>query len=181
MGYLFGLRMLALVMSLIAATAPALPAASATCDDGPDSCELAPLEAAAPMHDTEQSQAAYATPAVIDCRSPVVPLVLSTLVGECIGTPQPQPHDASYRASRYPESEDSQSLTPATTRERRGGVASCDGLPQNAPALTVPYVHPIALFATPVVVHVATARRAPTDTFELPSRFRDPPDRPPRV
>jgi hypothetical protein len=159
--------MLGLVMSLVAVAAPALPAASAVaaCAEGPDRCELAPL---VPQE--------YATPAVIDCRSAIVPLVLSTLVGECDGTPR----DASYRVSRYPESEDSESVEPAT-RERHGGVASCDGLPQKAPALPLSQAQPLAVFATPFVVHVATDVRAPRETFQLSSRFVDPPDRPPRA
>ena len=166
--------MLALVMSLVAATAPALPAAGAiTCGDDPTSCDLAPAPVAEPHLAQHQE---YATPAVIDCRSPIVPLVLSELVGECTGTP----HDASYRTSRYAESEDSQSLSPGS-RERRGGAVSCDGLPQKAPTLPISDAQPLALLATPVVVHVATAVREPRNTQQLPSRFVDPPDRPPRV
>jgi hypothetical protein len=160
--------MLSLVISLVAATAPAPPVAAA-CGEGPESCDLAPLVLAAPAEPKE-----YATPAVIDCRSPVVPAVLSGIVGECVG-----PHDASYRVSRLPESESSQSLS-AGTRDRRG-VASCDGLPQNAPALPLSDAQPAALSATPLVVHVAVAVLEPRDDWKLPSRFGDPPERPPRV
>ncbi|HEY2729641.1 MAG TPA: hypothetical protein VGK52_06840 [Polyangia bacterium] len=165
--------MLGLVMSLVAAVAPALPAAdvAAACAEGPASCDLAPVDLAPRVEERT-----YATPAVIDCRSPVVPLVLSTLVGECTGTP----HDASYRASRYPESEDSQSVAPANG-ERRSGVVACDGLPQNAPGLPLSDAQPLAVFATPAVVHAPARARAPSDTLLLPSRFGDPPDRPPRV
>jgi hypothetical protein len=165
--------MLGLVMSLVAAAAPALPAAdaAAACAEGPASCELAPVELAQRVEERT-----YATPAVIDCRSPVVPLVLSTLVGECTGTP----HDASYRASRYPESEDSQSVAPANG-ERRAGVVACDGLPQKAPGLPLSDAQPLAVFATPAVVHASARARPPNGTFQLPSRFGDPPDRPPRV
>jgi hypothetical protein len=159
--------MLGLVMSLVAVATPALPAAADACAEGPSSCDLAPL--AGPQHEE------YATPAVIDCRSPVVPLVLSAIVGECDG-----PHDASYRASRYPESEDSGSLSPAT-RERRGGVASCDGLPQKAPALPLSDWQPLAVYAQPLVVRVSTPLREPRPAFIPPSRLGDPPDRPPRV
>jgi hypothetical protein len=171
--------MLGLVMTLVAATAPApagpavavgMPGAGAgvECAEGPASCELAPVP---PREPTE-----YATPAVIDCRSSVVPLVLSTLVGECTGMPL----DASYRASRYPESEDSQSLSPAT-HERRGSLASCDGLPQKAPAPPLSDAQPLAVFAVPSIVLVAKDMRAPRADVFLPSRFGDPPDRPPRV
>jgi hypothetical protein len=160
--------MLGLVISLVAATLPAPPAAVA-CDDGPASCDLAPLAAAAPAEPRE-----YATPAVIDCRSPVVPAVLQAIVGECVG-----PHDASYRVSRDPEGENSPSLSPATRDRRR--VASCDGLPQNMPALPLSDAQPAALSATPFVVHVAVAIREPLAAWKLPSRFGDPPERPPRV
>jgi hypothetical protein len=155
-------------MSLVAAAAPAPPAQALACAEGPASCDLAPLVRAEPQE--------YATPAVIDCRSPVVPLVLSTLVGECTGMPL----DASYRASRYPESEDSQSVSHAS-RERREGVAACDGLPQKAPTLPLSDAQPLAVFATPAVVHVSTPARAARHPFLLPTRFGDPPDRPPRV
>ena len=160
--------MLSLVISLVATGAPAPPVA-VTCGDGPDSCELAPLVAAAEAEPRE-----YATPAVIDCRSPVVPAVLSEIVGECVG-----PHDASYRVSRDPDGEYSPSLSPAT-RDRHG-VASCDGLPQKAPALPLSDAQPAALPATPLAVHVALAIRAPGDEWKIPSRFGDPPERPPRV
>jgi hypothetical protein len=168
--------MLGLFVTLVAATAPALPAADGAdaCADQAGRCELAPLVLhAAPRQED------YATPAVIDCPSPVVPLVVAGPVawflGECEG-----PHDASYRASRYPESEDNQSLSPGS-RERRGGIASCDGLPGRAPALPLSEAQPLALFATPVVVPIATVERQPSETSPLISRIGDPPDRPPCV
>jgi hypothetical protein len=163
--------MMGLVMSLVAAATPVLPAAGLTCAEGPSSCDLAPLALARPRQE-------FATPAVIDCRSPLVPIVLSTLVGECTGTP----HDASYWTSRYPESEESQTLAPATRGERRGGVAACDGLPQRLPALPLSDAQPLAVVATPsTVLLVATASTVPATLVELPSRLGDPPDRPPRV
>ena len=161
--------MLGLVISLVAASV--LPGAAATCAEGADSCELA----AAPVAAHEERT--YATPAVIDCGSPAVPMVLSTMVGECDGTP----YDASYWVSRDPQSERATpSLAPAA-RERRTGVAAWHGVPPKAPGLAVSDAQPIAVFATPTIVHVATDARAPRDTFSLPSRFGDPPDRPPRV
>jgi hypothetical protein len=168
--------MLGLVITLVAATAPALPAATstATCGDGPDSCELG----SAAIGQQEAPAPPFATPAVIDCRSPIVPAVLSTLVGECIGTPQI--HDASYRVSRLPESEDSQTLTPAGHARRSAGTA-CDGLPQDTPRLTLSHVQPIALYAKPVFVSIAKATPAPMERFVFASRSTDPPDRPPRV
>jgi hypothetical protein len=163
--------MLGLVISIVTAAAPALPGAGVTCAEGADACELAPLVVA------PREERTYATPAVIDCRSPVVPLVLSALVGECDGTP----YDASYWVSRDPDSESATAALAPASREHRGGVASCDGLPQRLPGLALSEAHPIAMFATPVVVHVAIDVRACDDAFQLPSRFGDPPDRPPRV
>jgi hypothetical protein len=171
--------MLGLVMTLVAATAPALPAAdpAVACGDGPGRCELAPLV----LH-VAPSRPDYATPAVIDCRSPVAPLVVAGpipvpvwFLGECEG-----PHDASYRTSRYPESEDTQSLSPGS-RDRRGEVVSCDGLPRRLPALPLSEAQPLALFATPAVFRIATGTLLPRETSPLTSRFGDPPDRPPRV
>jgi hypothetical protein len=166
--------MLGLVISILTAAAPALPGAGVTCAEGADACELAPL-VMAPREEREEWT--YATPAVIDCSSPVVPLVLSALVGECDGTP----HDASYWVSRDPESESSTAALAPASREHRGVVTSCDGLPQRIPGLALSEAQPIAVFATPVVVHVAVDVRVFDDAFRLPSRFGDPPDRPPRV
>jgi hypothetical protein len=169
--------MLGLVISLVAASV--LPGAAATCAEGADSCELA--AAAVVAHEDGHEERTYATPAVIDCDSPAVPMVLSTLVGECDGTP----YDASYWVSRDPQSERATPVLAPAGRERRAGVATStstwDGLPQKAPGLTISDVQPIALFATPAIMPVATDARAPRDTFLLPSRFGDPPDRPPRV
>ena len=164
--------MLGLVISLVAAAV--LPGAAATCAEGADSCELA----AAPVVAHEEKT--YATPAVIDCGSPAVPMVLSTMVGECDGTP----YDASYWVSRDPQSERATPALAPAARERRatgGATSTWDGLPQKAPGLTISDVPPIAVFATPAHVHTATDACAPRDTFLLPSRFGDPPDRPPRV
>jgi hypothetical protein len=174
--------MLGLVISLITAAsvaAPALPAAGVygggTCAEGAVSCELAPV-AVAPVAAAKPRE--YATPAVIDCRSAIVPPVLATLIGECTGMP---PRDTSYRASRYPESEDSQSMS-AASHERREGVAACDGLPQKAPALPLSDAQPLALVATPVVImHASAGATTPRAAFQLPARVGDPPDRPPRV
>jgi hypothetical protein len=159
--------MLGLVMSLLAAQA-AVPPAGPACGDDSGSCELQPVAVEAPRE--------YATPAVIDCRSTVVPPVLSTLVGECAGTP----YDASYRASRYPESEDSQSLAPAT-RDKKTGVASCDGLPQRAPSLPLSDAQPLAVYAAAGAIPPVPTRREIGVEREPVSRFNDPPDRPPRV
>jgi hypothetical protein len=173
--------MLGLVFSLVVSAAPALPATTpalpaaetlAACGDGPTSCDLGPVA----RHERPRPED-YATPAVIDCRSPILPVAPFVLAGlvECEG-----PHDASYRVSRFPESENSASLSPGARQEPRG-VASCDGLPQKAPSLAPSDAQPLALFATPAVVHVAPATPQDREVWKIPSRFGDPPDRPPRV
>lgn len=163
--------MLGFVVSLVAAAAPALAGAGATCAERTETCDLASLVV------VQHEERTYATPAVIDCGSPVVPLVLSTLVGECDGTP----YDASYWVSRYPESESTTAALAPATHDHHGRATSCDGLPQKAPGLTLSDTQPLAVFATPVVVHAAVDADAPRAAFQLPSRFGDPPDRPPRV
>jgi hypothetical protein len=180
--------MLGLVISLAAVlSAPAPPALAAqqapaplvadavACGEGPASCDLG--QAAGPAFPRPVD---YATPAVIDCRSdisPILPIVQFVLAGlvECEG-----PHDASYRVSRYPESENTESLSPGAP-QARGRVASCDGLPQKEPSLPLSDAQPLALFATPTLIHASTAIREGREIWKIPSRFGDPPDRPPRV
>jgi hypothetical protein len=177
--------MLGLVLSVIVSAAPApapSPAsasASVTCPEGPASCDADAVAAAlaAPGGDEGEAPRRYATPAVIDCRAPTVPTVLQTLVGECDGTPR----DASYRASRYPESEESTgSLVPAG-RERRPSAASCNGLPRNGGELTVSPIQPVALFAVPDVM-LAPGDSPLADGASRPAcRTADPLERPPRA
>jgi hypothetical protein len=159
--------MLGLVITLAAATAP-LPPGNVTCGDGPAACELAEDAPAEP---------AYATPTVIDCRNELVPLVLSTLVGECDGTPR----DASYRISRAADSEEIRQAVSAAPRERRAGVATCGGVPARAPGLQLQGGQAIALASTPSFVLPESEVLATDASFGPPSRFGDPPDRPPRV
>jgi hypothetical protein len=159
--------MLGLVITLVAAAAaPALPGqvqvVDATCADGP-ACEgeVAPVE--------------YATPAVIDCRSP---LGASALFGECDGTP----HDASYRVSRFSDGEQRTVELRPGRRDRRGGVAACNSLPPRSLELTLTPAQPAAMYASPTAVLLDQVRASPPDAvFHLPSRFVDPPDRPPRA
>jgi hypothetical protein len=168
--------MLGLVIALVAATAsvPGTGPGSPACDgDGPPSCDLAPLAGPAARPHEE-----YATPSVIDSPPAIVPIVAidpSAPVGEC-----DWPHDASYRTSRFPEGEDSQSLSPGG-RERRGGVSSCNGLPQKAPSLPLSDAQPLAVYAKAVTVQVSAPAEPAPQVLQLPSRFGDPPDRPPRV
>jgi hypothetical protein len=170
--------MLGLVITLAAATVslPQGQTAGLACVEGPSACEAAPApEGADPF------EATFATPAVIDCRREVLPLVLSTLVGECDGTP----HDASYRVSRAGDEEGidgiAKSLAPAP-RERSTSVATCGGVPQRPPTLQLLDAQMLALSqGASVLAPPETGLRRPRDALELSTRFADPPDRPPRV
>jgi hypothetical protein len=164
--------MLGLVISLVASTAPALPSAGAVsmCGDEPGRCEAAEVMLA-------PAERTYATPAVIDCRSTSVPAVLAIMVGECDGTPR----DASYRASRYPESEQVTTAAVPNTRDRRGGPATCQGVPPNHGDLTLSSVPVLAVFATPSVLLTFTDAVLPRQAFRLPARSLDPLERPPRA
>jgi hypothetical protein len=98
-------------------------------------------------------------------------------VGECDGTPR----DASYRTSRYPESEQSGGSVLPGGCERRPSLTACHGVPGNGPVFTIDSVQPLALFAVPTVVlqpgDSALGRSPP-----LPrSRTSDPLERPPRA
>src|SRR6185295_2177742 len=95
------------LLSLLTVAAPPAPAPAEACVPAPGpggaiTCDLTEppgtqTDPAAP--DTDETR--FATPAVIDCRVPMVPGPLQALVGECDGTPR----DASYRTSRDPDSE----------------------------------------------------------------------------
>jgi hypothetical protein len=159
--------MLGLVMTLVASATSAQPAADVTCADGP-ACELL----VAPSDDDRT----YATPAVVDCPSPV-PRALQTLVGECDGTPV----DAWYLVSRWPAGDQRPLALRAGRRDRDGHAASCDGLPPRGGDLGLRDAQPLAVYATPVVVRTVTRALEPRAVFMLPSRFGDPPERPPRV
>jgi hypothetical protein len=158
--------MLGLVISLVASIAPASPAAVATCDVDSPACEVLAAR-------DDDADGGYATPAVVDCRSPS-----PTFVGECDGTI----YDASYRVSRSPESEEvTRALRPAA-RERRRAVSACDGLPPNGAELTLSDGQPLAVPRRPGSLLLDDARALePRAVVVLASRFDDPPDRPPRV
>jgi hypothetical protein len=160
--------MLGLVLTLMTTATPALPPADATCVEGP-ACEalVAPAD----------EDRTYATPVIVACPSPV-PRALSTLVGECISAP---PVDGSFLVSRTPDADQRPLAFRAARRDRRGRAASCDGLPPRGPELALSDAQPLALYAAPVVVREVTRAPEPVQVFMIPSRFRDPPDRPPRV
>ncbi|HVZ72571.1 MAG TPA: hypothetical protein VHJ20_09365 [Polyangia bacterium] len=165
--------MLVLVATLLASIAPA-PAA---CGDDGVTCE-----AVVPAPPAEAVD--YATPAVVDCRSPAAPLALAafvdTFVGECDG-PSPA-YDASYRASRSPDLQEvTRALRPAAARERQRALSTCGGLPPKGVDFTSADARPVALGAGTRLVLTWSAAPAFAAAVELPARFGDPPDRPPRV
>jgi hypothetical protein len=164
--------MLGLVLTLVVSATPASPATGETCVDGPFCEALTPT----PADDAAEARI-YATPAVIDCRSPRGPLLLATLVGECDGTPR----DASYLVSRSPDGEQRTLALRPARHGRRSHVAACDGLPPQGGDLPLSDAQPLAVYATVSDVRVPCRVRDGRVVFRLPSRFRDPPDKPPRV
>ena len=175
--------MVGLVIPFLAALPAAFSPGGPTCDPGgPTSCEASPR----PAMIGEADQPRYATQAVVDCRAPIAqvridPALLAGLVGECDGTPS----DASYRASRDPDSERAtNSLRPAR-RDRRPAatLAACAGLPSeggdasSAPAPS----QPMALFALPALPPVSASRLGVESSTSLPTRQPRPLERPPRA
>jgi hypothetical protein len=159
--------MLGLVVSLVASISPALPVTVATCDVDSPACE-----ALVARVDDDAAARDYATPAEIDCRSP-----LATFIGECDGTI----YDASYRVSRSPEGEQvTRTLLPGK-RERRRAASACDGLPPKGGDLTLSDTPPLAVTATPGLTLDEARALEPRAVLVLASRFSDPPERPPRV
>ncbi len=142
------------------------PAPSAACDPAPAADRDAP--------DADGPQ--YATEAVIDCPTPAL-----AVVGECDGTVR----DASYRASRDPESERLPgSLRPARRDRTAAGVlAACAGVPVDArDGVSSPNpTQPLALFALPGLQTFASSRFSFDSPPALPSRGIRPLERPPRA
>jgi hypothetical protein len=129
-------------------------AADATCAEAPASLsasEDVSAEAQTPTIGADVAESGepvrYATPAAIDCRVPVVSPLLLTLVGECDGVTLT---DASYRASRFAESE-MQAAGFFPSRQDPGAtghLAVCGGVPaQPSNWLPAPSGQPLALFA----------------------------------
>jgi hypothetical protein len=174
--------MLGLVMSVVLAVPaafPGAPAAGITCDPSPSSsCDQAPASAdQAPDSDGLQ----YATEAVIDCPTPASDALGVNFAGECDGTVR----DASYRASRDPESERLPgSLRPARRDRGTASVrAACAGVPiEGRDGLTSPAPsHPLALFAVPALQTFASSRFSLDSPAALTSRGIRPLERPPRA
>jgi hypothetical protein len=123
----------------------------------------------------------FATPAVIDCRAPVVPTALQALVGECDGTAR----DASYRASRDPDTEQAPGSLGPARRERasRDQLSACAGLPGEGGSGVshLPPGQPIALFALPALPDFDEAPFSDGATVFLPAGQLRLLERPPRA
>jgi hypothetical protein len=175
--------MLGLVMSAVFSVVPALLAgpgaipggtAAAFCDPAPSvACIPAPADA---DEAADADGPRYATEAVIDCPTPAL-----AVVGECDGTI----HDASYRASRDPESERLPgSLRPARRDRGPAGLrAACAGVPVDArDGVTSPNpTQPLALFAVPGLQTSTSSRFTFDPPAALPTRRIRPLERPPRA
>ncbi len=144
---------LSLIATAPTAPAPSLARTAPTCaEEGATTPDIGIDDDGAPLTESVAAPAAardYATPAVIDCRLPVVSRALQALVGECAGVTVP---DASYRTSRWPESESpAGSLAPvrpdAAAKLRLTVVAGVPSQPSTM--LAPPSAPPAALFAAP--------------------------------
>jgi hypothetical protein len=181
--------MLGLVISVLVSAAPGgMPSAGVSCADGPASCDAAwgavaddsDADADADAGDGTLAARDYATPAVIECPSPVVPAVLQVMFGECDGTPR----DAWYRVSRYPESEQGAGAFVTRGRERvRTSISTCSGLPPEGSDLLTPTgsPQPLATVALPDLLPPTAGWSATGAAIQVPTRTLDPPDRPPQV
>jgi hypothetical protein len=167
----------ALAVPALVALPAAFPSGSAAgsiCDPTPSAaCDPAPaVDLEAPDADGPQ----YATEAVIDCPTPAL-----AVIGECDGTVR----DASYRASRDPESERLPgSLRPARRDRTTAGVlAACAGVPVDArDGVSSPNpTQPLALFAVPGLHAFASSRFSVDSPPALPWRGIRPLERPPRA
>ncbi len=175
--------MFGLVMSLLVAIPAASPSASAagfTCDPGPSSsCDPAPAQNPGQPQVLDADGLQYATLAIIDCPSPAADRLAA--VGECDGTVR----DASYRASRDPESERVPgSLRPARRDRGTAGMrAACAGVPiEGHDGMSSPTpTQPLALFAVPVLQTFASSRFSFDSPAALTTRGIRPLERPPRA
>jgi hypothetical protein len=179
--------MLGLVITVVFAVPAAFPSApaagftcdaspSSACDQAPDAADQAPDGAnQAPDGDGLQ----YATEAVIDCPTPADDALAAA--GECDGTVR----DASYRASRDPESERLPgSLRPARRDRGTAGMrAACAGVPvEGHDGLSSPApTQPLALFAVPALQTFSSSRFSFASPAALTSRGIRPLERPPRA
>ncbi|HEX3695993.1 MAG TPA: hypothetical protein VH374_11440 [Polyangia bacterium] len=178
--------MLGIVLSLIVSLPPAPPTlATATCAADRDNATDTDIEGDGATMDVAVSDGAepvrYATPAVIDCRLPVVTPVLQALVGECAGVTI---SDASYRASRLPESEaPAGSLTPLRPDgSPKSRLTVCSGLPApSGMTWSPPSSQPLALFALPDLPRQPAWKAVYSENSLLRSALLPRLERPPRA
>ncbi|HVR62599.1 MAG TPA: hypothetical protein VMU50_11900 [Polyangia bacterium] len=176
---------LSLLATAATSAAPA-HAAAATCDGAVASAEAdiegdEPPQAATSRLPPALARADYATPAVIDCRLPVVSRPLPALVGECAGVTVP---DASYRTSRWPESEMPAGAFAPLRPDARAKVrlTIVAGVPsQPTTALAPPSLQPLALFAVPDVPRPSMSPVFATDEAAPRSALGRRLERPPRA
>jgi len=174
--------MVGLVIPFLAALPAAFAAGGPICDPtSPARCEAAPIHAGGAETPDDGDEPRYATQAVIDCPAPIANgALLAGLVGECDGTPS----DASYRASRDPDSERAPStLRPARRDRNAAAVTACAGMPsEGGDATSAPAPsQPLALFALPALPPMSAAGFDLERSTSPPSRSPRPLERPPRA
>ena len=175
--------MVGLVIPFLAALPAAFAAGGPICDPTTSlaACEAGPRAGwLAGIAGDEDDEPRYATQAVIDCPVPVAFGLFPGLVGECDGTP----NDASYRASRDPESERANSSLRPARRDRTAArtLTACAGLPPENGDIASPVPsQPMALFALPELPPASTARLGIERSTSPPTRPIRPLERPPRA
>ncbi len=169
--------MLGFVAPLLVSAATVMPSASVTCAESPASCDAAWPTALA--EGADEGPRDYATPAEVDCPSPIDGPMAAN---ECDPV-APVPLDAWYRVSRFPESErPAGAWAPAPRRARAFKPAAFTGGLPDAGHWSRPDVQPVALSAT-LPTRTAPSRRAVffSTAQEILARVIAPPDRPPRA
>ena len=180
--------MVGLIASFLAALPAVLAAGGPTCDPtgqggaGSDTCQAGqPVVRGLAGRADPDDEPRYATQAVIDCPVPVMGPPWVALAGECDATLR----DASYRASRDPDSERVPSTLRPARRDRNGTgkLAACAGMPsEGGDATSAPAPsQPLALFALPALPPVAAARFNHERATSPPTRSPRPLERPPRA
>jgi hypothetical protein len=174
--------MVGLVIPFLVALPAAFAAGGPLCDpSSPTACEATPRVGWLLVTADDDHEPGYATQAIIDCPVPAVFGLLPGLVGECDGTPS----DASYRASRDPDSERAPSSLRPARRDRTAArtLAACAGLPSEGGDATVGPApsQPMALFALPALPPVSSGRLGIERSTSPPTRATRPLERPPRA
>jgi len=180
--------MVGLIAPFLAALPAVLAAGGPTCDPmgqggaGNDSCQPSqPVMLVLLGPSDPDDEPRYATQAVIDCPVPALGSPWAGLAGECDATLS----DASYRASRDPDSERVPSSLRPARRDRNGAgkLAACAGTPsEGGDATSAPAPsQPLALYALPALPPVAAARFSLERSTWSPTRSPRPLERPPRT